>query len=113
MPENRKTLKNSFMNLFEEGVDYYTQLLTDLSTTYRVELYYDPLEPREGVDLMARLARISAQKCLLCLGDLARWVVVGVTDNNATPCAGTGSRSTPALTMAGQDNITQRQTLWR
>ena len=82
MPENRKTLKNSFMNLFEEGVDYYTQLLTDLSTTYRVELYYDPLEPREGVDLMARLARISAQKCLLCLGDLARWVVVvvGVTD---------------------------------
>jgi len=75
MPENRKTLKNSLMNLFEEGVDYYTQLLTDLSTTYRVdlELYYDPLEPREGVDRMARLARISAQKCLLCLGDLARY----------------------------------------
>lgn len=77
MPENRKTLKNSLMNLFDEGVDYYSQLLTDLSTTYRVdlELYYDPLEPREGVDRMARLARISAQKCLLCLGDLARWVV--------------------------------------
>ena len=75
MPENRKTLKNSLMNLFEEGVDYYMQLLTDLATTYGVdlELYYDPLEPREGVDRMARLARISAQKCLLCLGDLARY----------------------------------------
>jgi len=74
-PENRKTLKGSLMNLFDEGVDYYTQLLTDLSSTYRVdlELYYDPLEPREGVDRLARLARISAQKCLLCLGDLARY----------------------------------------
>jgi len=74
-PENRKTLKASLMNLFDEGVDYYTQLLTDLSTTYRIdlELYYDPLEPREGVDRLARLARMSAQKCLLCLGDLARY----------------------------------------
>ena len=23
------------LNLFEEGVDYYSQLLTDLATTYR------------------------------------------------------------------------------
>ena len=33
--ENRKTLKSCLINLFDEGVDYYTQLLTDLSTTYR------------------------------------------------------------------------------
>merc|ERR1719158_717895 len=38
-----------------------------------MELYYDPLEPRAGVERMARLATISAQKCLLCLGDLARY----------------------------------------
>ena len=33
--ENRKTLKSCLINLFDEGVDYYTQLLTDLSTQYR------------------------------------------------------------------------------
>jgi len=56
-------------------VDNYPQLLTDLSTTYGVdlELYYSPMEPREGVDCLARHARISAQNCLLCLGDLARY----------------------------------------
>ena len=59
-------------------------MLTDLATTYRVdlELCYDPLEPREVGD---RLARISAQKCLLCLGDLARWVVVVVVPDNNAP----------------------------
>ena len=65
-------------------MDNYNQLLTDLSTTYGVdlELYCRPME---GVDCLARHARISAQKCLLCLGDLARWVVlvVVVTKNNA------------------------------
>ena len=34
-PENRKKLKSCLLNLFDEGVDYYTQLLTDLSSTYR------------------------------------------------------------------------------
>ena len=33
--ENRKTLKSCLINLFDEGVDYYTQLLTDLATQYR------------------------------------------------------------------------------
>ena len=36
-PENRKTLKKCLLNLFAEGVDYYTQLLTDLSNTYRLK----------------------------------------------------------------------------
>ena len=74
--EIRKALKASLVNLFDEGVDYYSQLLTDLSETYRVdlELYYDPLEPREtGGDRLGRPALLSAQKCLLCLGDLARY----------------------------------------
>ena len=117
MPENRNTLKNSLMNLFGEGVDYYTQLLTDLSITYRVDLalYYNPMEPSDGVDRMARHARISAHKCLLCFDDQARWVYGGgcITDNNATLVADTGSRSTQAPTMAGPGNITPRQTIWR
>lgn len=72
--ENRKTLKSCLLNLFEEGADYYSQLLTDLSQCYRLdlELYYDPLEPRD-TDRLGRLARVAAQKCLLCLGDLARY----------------------------------------
>ena len=74
--ENRKTLKSCLINLFDEGVDYYTQLLTDLSTTYRLDLdlFYDPLEPREsGNDRLFKLGIVSAQKCNLCLGDLARY----------------------------------------
>ena len=37
-PENRKKLKSCLLNLFDEGVDYYTQLLSDLSSTYRFKL---------------------------------------------------------------------------
>ena len=86
-PENRKTLRSCLMNLFEEGVDYYTQLLSDLSSLYRLDLdlYYDPLEPRDmGGDRVARLGLVSAQKCNLCLGDLARYreqVNEGTTSN--------------------------------
>ena len=36
--ENRKKLKSCLLNLFDEGVDYYTQLLTDLSSTYRFDV---------------------------------------------------------------------------
>ena len=43
-------------------------MLTNQSTPYLhrvdLELYYDPLEPREGVYRMARLERISA--CCSC-----------------------------------------------
>ena len=72
---SRKSLKKCLHNLFEEGADYYNQLLTDLSECYRVDLerFYDALEPREVGDKGARMARVSAQKILLCLGDLARY----------------------------------------
>jgi len=73
--ENRATLKACLLNLFEEGADYYTQLLEDLVEVYRLdlELYYDPLHPREQGDRLGRLARVAAQKCNICLGDLARY----------------------------------------
>ena len=38
-----------------------------------LDLYYDPLEPRDmGGERYAKMGIISAQKCNLCLGDLAR-----------------------------------------
>ena len=44
-----------------------------------LDQYYDPLEPRDtGADKMSRLAIISAQKCNLCLGDLARYEKYGL-----------------------------------
>ena len=42
-----------------------------------LDLYYDPLEPRDlGGDRGAKLGIISAQKCNLCLGDLARSLLI-------------------------------------
>ena len=39
-----------------------------------LDLYYDPLEPRDtGGERFAKMGLISAQKCNLCLGDLARY----------------------------------------
>jgi hypothetical protein len=48
-PETRQILKSQLLLLFEEGADYYSQLLTDLGKTYNVDLdrFYDALEPRE------------------------------------------------------------------
>ena len=37
-----------------------------------LEQYFDVLEPR-STDKLIRCALVSAQKCLLCLGDLARY----------------------------------------
>lgn len=73
--QSRAGIKKCLVNLFEEGDDYYHQLLTDLSDCYRLDLerFYDALEPRETGDKQARMARVSAQKVLLCLGDLARY----------------------------------------
>ena len=39
-----------------------------------LDLFYDPLEPRDsGNDRLFKLGIVSAQKCNLCLGDLARY----------------------------------------
>jgi len=49
-------------------------MLETLDKTYRIGLdnFYDVLEPR-STDKMVRCVLVSAQKCLLCLGDLARY----------------------------------------
>merc|ERR1719510_1079976 len=61
-------------NLLDEGLKFYSDMLDTLDKTYQIGLdkYYDVLEPR-APDTRMRCVLVSAQKCLLCLGDLARY----------------------------------------
>ena len=47
----------------------------NLYQTYKLDLetFYDVLEARPTEDKLTMCALVSAQKCLLCLGDLARY----------------------------------------
>ena len=62
------------IELLDEGLGFYTEMLEILDKTYHIglEQYYDVLEIRSS-DTKIRCALVSAQKCLLCLGDLARY----------------------------------------
>lgn len=70
----RQVVEENVIELLDEGLDFYTDMLETLDKTYRIglEQYYDVLEPRSS-DTKIRCALVSAQKCLLCLGDLARY----------------------------------------
>ena len=70
----RKQAEENVLELLDEGLEFYTEMLETLDKTYRIglEQYYDVLEPRSS-DTKIRCALVSAQKCLLCLGDLARY----------------------------------------
>ena len=73
-PEVRNLVHNNILELLDEGMDFYAQMLETLDATYKLDLdtFYDVLEPRPS-DKHTRCALMSAQKCLLCLGDLARY----------------------------------------
>lgn len=73
-PEVRHTIQNNMSSLLTEGLDFYARMLETLDDSYHLDLntYYDVLEPRPE-DLNTQCALLSAQKCLLCLGDLARY----------------------------------------
>ena len=73
-PELKQNLKTCLMNLFDEGMDYYNQMLKDVSEIYHVNLdrFYDVLEPRD-LSKTGKLALIVAQKILIYLGDLSRY----------------------------------------
>lgn len=66
--EIHRTVQKYIVELLDEGIDFYEQMLGTLDTTYRLDLdtYYDVLEPRPA-DKHVRCALMSAQKCLLCL----------------------------------------------
>lgn len=73
-PEMKQNLKICLLKLFDEGMDYYNQMLKDVSEIYHVNLdrFYDVLEPRD-LSKTGKLALIVAQKILLYLGDLSRY----------------------------------------
>ena len=72
--EVRKAVQKNISELLDEGIDFYAQMIEVLDNIYKLNLpiYYDVLEPRPS-DKHIRCALMSAQKCLLCLGDLARY----------------------------------------
>ena len=73
-PEIKSMVEDIIRNLLDEGLKFYSDMLDTLDKTYQIGLdkYYDVLEPR-APDTRMRCVLVSAQKCLLCLGDLARY----------------------------------------
>jgi protein SMG6 len=73
-PTERDVVQRNMVTLLNEGLDIYERMLDTLDRTYSLglETYYEVLEPRPA-DKRAQIALVSAQKCLLCLGDLARY----------------------------------------
>ena len=57
--ETRQVFKSHLLQLFEEGADYYNQLLRDLGEIYcpDIDRFYDVLEPRD-LDETGRYAYI-------------------------------------------------------
>ena len=70
----RQVVEDNVTELLNEGLEFFSEMLETLDDTYHIKLdqYYDVLEPR-STDTTVRCALVSAQKCLLCLGDLARY----------------------------------------
>ena len=56
-------------------VTAFNNQIFNLCQTYKLDLetFYDVLEARPTEDKLTMCALVSAQKCLLCLGDLARY----------------------------------------
>ena len=73
-PEIKHMIEQIIRSLLDEGLEFYSYMLDTLDRTYQIGLdkYYDVLEPRSP-DANMRCVLVSAQKCLLCLGDLARY----------------------------------------
>ena len=73
-PEIKDMIEQIIRSLLDEGLEFYSYMLDTLDKTYQIGLdkYYDVLEPRSP-DANMRCVLVSAQKCLLCLGDLARY----------------------------------------
>ena len=73
-PEIKSMVEQIIRSLLDEGLEFYSYMLDTLDKIYHIGLdkYYDVLEPRSP-DANMRCVLVSAQKCLLCLGDLARY----------------------------------------
>ncbi|XP_049638003.1 telomerase-binding protein EST1A [Suncus etruscus] len=74
--ENPEQIRNRLLELLDEGSDFFDSLLQKLQVTYKFKLedYMDGLAIRsKPLRKTVKYALISAQRCMICQGDIARY----------------------------------------
>uniref|UniRef100_A0A8C6QK30 Nonsense-mediated mRNA decay factor n=1 Tax=Nannospalax galili TaxID=1026970 RepID=A0A8C6QK30_NANGA len=74
--ENPEQIRNRLLELLDEGSDFFDSLLQKLQITYKFKLedYMDGLAIRsKPLRKTVKYALISAQRCMICLGDISRY----------------------------------------
>ncbi|XP_055476088.1 telomerase-binding protein EST1A isoform X2 [Psammomys obesus] len=74
--ENPEQIRNRLLELLDEGSDFFDSLLQKLQVTYKFKLedYMDGLAIRsKPLRKTVKYALISAQRCMICQGDISRY----------------------------------------
>ncbi|XP_004594022.2 telomerase-binding protein EST1A [Ochotona princeps] len=74
--ENPEQIRNRLLELLDEGSDFFDSLLQKLQITYKFKLedYMDGLAIRsKPLRKTVKYALISAQRCMICQGDISRY----------------------------------------
>ncbi|KAM7069478.1 telomerase-binding protein EST1A isoform 4-T5 [Molossus nigricans] len=74
--DNPEQIRNKLLELLDEGSDFFDSLLQKLQVTYKFKLedYMDGLAIRsKPLRKTVKYALISAQRCMICQGDIARY----------------------------------------
>ncbi|XP_036624402.1 telomerase-binding protein EST1A [Trichosurus vulpecula] len=74
--ENPEQIRNRLLELLDEGTGFFDSLLQKLQVTYQFKLedYMDGLAIRsKPLRKMVKYALISAQRCMICQGDISRY----------------------------------------
>ncbi|XP_049716608.1 telomerase-binding protein EST1A isoform X1 [Elephas maximus indicus] len=74
--DNPEQIRNRLLELLDEGSDFFDSLLQKLQVTYKFKLedYMDGLAIRsKPLHKTVKYALISAQRCMICQGDIARY----------------------------------------
>ncbi|XP_045155505.1 telomerase-binding protein EST1A isoform X1 [Echinops telfairi] len=74
--DNPEQIRNRLLELLDEGTDFFDGLLQKLQVTYKFKLedYMDGLAIRsKPLHKTVKYALISAQRCMICQGDIARY----------------------------------------
>uniref|UniRef100_A0A8C5KTT7 Nonsense-mediated mRNA decay factor n=1 Tax=Jaculus jaculus TaxID=51337 RepID=A0A8C5KTT7_JACJA len=74
--ENPEQIRNRLLELLDEGSDFFDSLLQKLQVTYKFKLedYMDGLAIRsKPLWKTVKYALISAQRCMICQGDISRY----------------------------------------
>ncbi|XP_064425172.1 telomerase-binding protein EST1A isoform X3 [Latimeria chalumnae] len=76
MSENREEIRTKLLGLLDEGTRFFDSLLQKLQLTFQFKLeeYMDGMAIRsKPLRKMVKYALISAQRCMICEGDIARY----------------------------------------